>query len=207
MDDVEAHELDFSKASVTDLDQALAHLGYKNYTLKFMTETWSERFVRLLHPMLPILMLVGLGALYTEIKAPGFGIFGVVGILCLALVFLNQYLVGAGPLHGTAAAAHRHAAHCRGGAGAARFRYGRHCRYSGAVRRAGAVFSGICPAGSGNALGGTADDPEPGPGGGIVCRGSDHFTGHGPVCSARGVKSDQRAVSECYPGGRPGGIG
>jgi membrane-bound serine protease (ClpP class) len=94
MDDVEAHELDFSKASVPDLDQALTHLGYKNYTLKFMTETWSERFVRLLHPMLPILMLVGLGALYTEIKAPGFGVFGVVGILCLALVFLNQYLVG-----------------------------------------------------------------------------------------------------------------
>jgi membrane-bound serine protease (ClpP class) len=94
MDDVEAHDLDFSKASVADLDQALAYLGYENYTLNVMIETWSERFVRFLQPLLPILMLVGLGALYTEIKAPGFGVFGVVGILCLALVFLNQYLVG-----------------------------------------------------------------------------------------------------------------
>jgi len=94
MDDVEARNLGFSRASVTDLDQALAHLGYENYTLAYMTESWSESLVRFLQPLLPILMLVGLGALYTEIKAPGFGIFGVIGILCLGLVFLNQYLVG-----------------------------------------------------------------------------------------------------------------
>ncbi len=94
MDDVEAHDLDFSRASVTDLEQALALLGHENYTLNLMTETWSEKFVRFLQPLLPILMLVGIGALYTEIKAPGFGVFGVVGIVCLALVFLNQYLVG-----------------------------------------------------------------------------------------------------------------
>ena len=30
----------------------------------------------------------------TEIKAPGFGIPGIVGIICLGLVFFNQYLVG-----------------------------------------------------------------------------------------------------------------
>ncbi len=94
MDDVEARNLGFSRASVTDLDQALAHLGYENYTLKYMTESWSESLVRFLQPLLPILMLVGLGALYTEIKAPGFGVFGIIGIVCLGLVFLNQYLVG-----------------------------------------------------------------------------------------------------------------
>jgi membrane-bound serine protease (ClpP class) len=94
MDDVEARNLGFSRASVTDLDQALAHLGYENYTLAYMTESWSESLVRFLQPLLPILMLVGLGALYTEIKAPGFGVFGVIGIVCLGLVFLNQYLVG-----------------------------------------------------------------------------------------------------------------
>jgi len=40
------------------------------------------------------LMLIGLGSLYTEIKSPGFGVPGIVGILCLSLVFFNQYLVG-----------------------------------------------------------------------------------------------------------------
>jgi membrane-bound serine protease (ClpP class) len=32
--------------------------------------------------------------LFTEIKAPGFGVPGIVGLLCLSLVFFNQYLVG-----------------------------------------------------------------------------------------------------------------
>jgi membrane-bound serine protease (ClpP class) len=94
MDDVEAKDLDFSRASVSDLDQALALLGYANYTLVSMTETWSEAFVRFLQPFLPILMLVGIGALYTEVKAPGFGFPGIIGMICLGLVFFNQYLVG-----------------------------------------------------------------------------------------------------------------
>ena len=94
MDDVEAENLGFSRASVADLDEALARLGYANYTLAVMTETWSEAFVRFLQPFLPILMLVGIGALYTEVKAPGFGFPGIIGLICLGLVFFNQYLVG-----------------------------------------------------------------------------------------------------------------
>lgn len=94
MDDVEAENLGFSRASVSDLDQALALLGYANYTLVSMAETWSEAFVRFLQPFLPILMLVGIGALYTEVKAPGFGFPGIIGMICLGLVFFNQYLVG-----------------------------------------------------------------------------------------------------------------
>ena len=39
-------------------------------------------------------VITGIGAVYIEIKAPGFGIPGIVGIICLGLVFFNQYLVG-----------------------------------------------------------------------------------------------------------------
>lgn len=94
MDDTEARDLGFSKASVTNLDQALEALGYKDYELLEMTESWSESLVRFLQPLLPILMLIGIGALYTELKAPGFGLPGIIGICCLALVLFNQYLVG-----------------------------------------------------------------------------------------------------------------
>lgn len=94
MDDTEAKKLGFSRQSVKDLDQALAFLGYENYELVLLDETWSETLVRMLQPFLPILMLVGIGAIYTEIKAPGFGLPGIIGILCLGLVFFNQYLVG-----------------------------------------------------------------------------------------------------------------
>ncbi|MCP3941768.1 MAG: serine protease [Desulfobacteraceae bacterium] len=94
MDDKEAFDLGFSKQSVENIDQALTFLGYKNYTLVPLGQSWSEHMVRLLQPFLPILMLLGIGAIYTEIKAPGFGIPGVIGIICLGLVFFNQHLVG-----------------------------------------------------------------------------------------------------------------
>ncbi|WP_022665763.1 NfeD family protein [Desulfospira joergensenii] len=94
MDDTEARNLGFSRGSVPDLDQALKFLGYEDYTLIITKESWSESLVRMVQPFLSILMLVGIGALYTEIKAPGFGLPGIIGIVCLGLVFFNQYLVG-----------------------------------------------------------------------------------------------------------------
>jgi membrane-bound serine protease (ClpP class) len=94
MDDKEAVALGFSKKSVTGLDQALTALGYDGCETVLITETWSERLIRKLHPFLPLLMLVGIGAIYTEIKAPGFGLPGIIGVVCLGVVFFNQFLVG-----------------------------------------------------------------------------------------------------------------
>ena len=94
MDDREAHDLGFSRKSVKNLDEALAGLGYDKLPRIVIEESWSEGLVRALQPFLPILMLIGIGAIYTEIKAPGFGLPGMIGVLCLALVFFNQYLVG-----------------------------------------------------------------------------------------------------------------
>lgn len=94
MDDSEAHELGFSSMSVDGIEQMLAQMGVTGYALKRIEETWSENLVSLIGTISPILMLIGLGALYLEIKSPGFGVPGILGILCLALVFFNQYLVG-----------------------------------------------------------------------------------------------------------------
>lgn len=94
MDDEEAVDLGFSQKSVKDIDEVLSILGYKSPEIITIEESWSETFVRFLQPFLPILMLIGIGAIYTEIKAPGFGIPGIAGIICLGLVFFGQYLVG-----------------------------------------------------------------------------------------------------------------
>jgi len=94
MDDTEAVRYGFSKTSADNLEDALAKIGYADYELIRMRETWSEAFVRQVGSMASILMLVGLGALYLEYKSPGFGIPGIVGLVCLGLVFFNQYLVG-----------------------------------------------------------------------------------------------------------------
>ncbi len=94
MDDSEALELGFSAMSVDSIDDMLAQMGVTGFTLRRIEETWSENLVSFMGKISPILMLIGLGALYLEIKSPGFGVPGIVGILCLALVFFNQYLVG-----------------------------------------------------------------------------------------------------------------
>ena len=94
MDDEEAFDLGFSQKSVKDIDEVLSILGYESTQIITIEESWSETLVRFIQPFLPILMIIGIGAIYTEIKAPGFGLPGVVGILCLSLVFFGQYLVG-----------------------------------------------------------------------------------------------------------------
>ncbi len=94
MDDTEAYQLGFSQMSVSDIDELLKKMELQDARVVRMSETWSESLVRFIGHIAPILMLIGLAALYTEIQAPGFGVPGILGILLLALVFLNQYLVG-----------------------------------------------------------------------------------------------------------------
>ncbi len=94
MDDAEAHELGFSVKSIDGIEDIPVILGVGGGRIVRIEELWSETFVRLIGRIAPILMMIGLAALYTEIKAPGFGVPGIVGILCLTLVFFNQYLVG-----------------------------------------------------------------------------------------------------------------
>jgi membrane-bound serine protease (ClpP class) len=94
MDDIEALEFGFSQKSVKNIDEVLSILGYESTDIITIEESWSESFVRFLQPFLPMLMLLGIGAIYTEIKAPGFGLPGIAGIIFLGLVFFSQYLVG-----------------------------------------------------------------------------------------------------------------
>ncbi len=94
MDDQEAIELGFSLASVNNIEELLAKLNITDYTLTRIKQNWSEKFVRFIGTIAPILLMIGFAALYIELKAPGFGAPGIVGILCLALVFGGQYILG-----------------------------------------------------------------------------------------------------------------
>lgn len=94
MDDAEAKALGFSRHTAENIEELLEKFGIDGYELIRMEQSWSEDFGRLIVKFAPILLMIGLGALYTELKAPGFGLPGIIGIICLGLVFLNQYLVG-----------------------------------------------------------------------------------------------------------------
>ncbi|HUG11688.1 MAG TPA: NfeD family protein [Opitutaceae bacterium] len=56
--------------------------------------TWSERLAQYLTKISPLLLGLGLLALFIEFKTPGFGIFGISGILLLTVVFLSSSVAG-----------------------------------------------------------------------------------------------------------------
>jgi membrane-bound serine protease (ClpP class) len=94
MDDSEAVELGFSQMSVSSVEEMLSKMDIADYKLVRLDESWSETFVRFIGTIAPVLMMIGFAALYLEIKTPGFGVPGIIGIVCLGLVFAGQYLVG-----------------------------------------------------------------------------------------------------------------
>ncbi len=94
MNDAEAVELGFSKMSVGGFDELVKKMGLETFEIVKMKQQWSETLVRQINTIAPILMMIGMAAVYMEIKAPGFGAPGIVGIICLTLVFFNQYIVG-----------------------------------------------------------------------------------------------------------------
>jgi membrane-bound serine protease (ClpP class) len=94
MDAAEALDLGFSRMTASSIEDMLLQMGIKEYKIIRIEESWSESMVRFIGMISPILIMIGLGALYMEMKAPGFGLPGIIGIACLAIVFLNQYMVG-----------------------------------------------------------------------------------------------------------------
>jgi len=71
-----------------------ARFGVDKFTVKTLEVTWSERLAVWLRMIAPLLLGVGLLSLYVEFKTPGFGVFGVIGIVCLAIVFLSNFVAG-----------------------------------------------------------------------------------------------------------------
>ncbi|MDM8524685.1 NfeD family protein [Desulfococcaceae bacterium HSG8] len=94
MDDHEALDFGFSSMSVESVEEMLGKKGIPDYEIVKLEESWSEQMVRFITAIAPFLMLVGFAGLYMEMQTPGFGIPGIVGILCLGLVFSSQYMVG-----------------------------------------------------------------------------------------------------------------
>ena len=68
--------------------------GADNYDLVEMKINWAEEAGLWLNGIAPILLSVGLVCIFVEFKTPGFGIFGVAGIiLLLTFLDLNMWLV------------------------------------------------------------------------------------------------------------------
>ena len=68
--------------------------GAHGYEIHDFQVTWSEQLAQYLTALSPILMGLGLLALFIEFKLPGHGVFGVIGVVLLAVVFFGGYVAG-----------------------------------------------------------------------------------------------------------------
>jgi membrane-bound serine protease (ClpP class) len=81
---------------VVDLDAVLEVAGAREAPIRRHEINWSERLVRFLsHPTVaPFLLSLGFLGLLIEIRTPGLGVPGLVGVLCLSGYFGSHLIVG-----------------------------------------------------------------------------------------------------------------
>jgi membrane-bound serine protease (ClpP class) len=83
-----------AEAVVKDLDAVLEREGMGDAEIVRPEPTGFERFAWWIAALSPILIALGIGAAYLELKAPGFGIFGFVALGVFALFFFGNNIAG-----------------------------------------------------------------------------------------------------------------
>ncbi len=91
----EALALGLADARAEDLSQVLAKYGLANAELRTLEPNWAEKLVRFATSPIVSSLLLGLGmlGLFIEIRTPGFGVPGIVGLLSLAVFFWSHALL------------------------------------------------------------------------------------------------------------------
>ena len=92
----EAQEYGVIPTTVQNLGEVLGYYDHHEAEIRRVQATWAEQTYRFLsNPMVAgILLMLGLGGTWLEIKTPGFGIFGIVAIVCLSLFFGSHIVLG-----------------------------------------------------------------------------------------------------------------
>ena len=92
----EAKEFGLAENILNNRRAVLDYLGLSKRGIIQTQTTWSEALVRFLtHPLIsPLFLTLGFLGILFELKIPGWGISGTLGLLFLALFFWGHYLVG-----------------------------------------------------------------------------------------------------------------
>lgn len=91
----EALKVGYCDFIANNLNEVLEHFNLKDAELIFTEINWAEKIVRFLsNPIVSsILIMLGILGLLTEIKTPGWGIAGTIGLISLALFFGTGYIL------------------------------------------------------------------------------------------------------------------
>lgn len=83
-----------SEGTVKDIPALLGRIGRSASRQVELQVTAIERVARIIEAISFILLACGLLGLYLEFKTPGFGLPGILGILCLAIFFWGHHIAG-----------------------------------------------------------------------------------------------------------------
>ena len=91
----EALKLGVADARADSLEAVLAYLKLPGAQVRRPTVNWAEQLVRFFtHPVLSsVLMTIGILGIIVELRTPGFGVPGAVGLASLGLFFWGHWLV------------------------------------------------------------------------------------------------------------------
>jgi membrane-bound serine protease (ClpP class) len=90
-----------SLGTVESIDALIAELGFAGAKVVRVDPTGAERVASWLTTIGPLLLLVGIVGTYIEMKTPGFGIPGIVGVVSFILYFAGGYIAGLSGLEWT----------------------------------------------------------------------------------------------------------
>lgn len=96
LDYEQAVKYGLADASVEDRDGLFRYLGLDNPVIIKVEPNFSEDFFGFLtNPFLRmILFMVGMAGIYMELKTPGFGVPGILGISAIGLIILISFVIG-----------------------------------------------------------------------------------------------------------------
>lgn len=83
-----------SAGTIESLDALIAKLGFRDAPRLQIEPTGAERLAFWLNSFNWLWLIIGVAGIYLEIKTPGFGLPGIVGISGFALYFLGSYVAG-----------------------------------------------------------------------------------------------------------------
>lgn len=83
-----------SEGTVADVPAMLDRVGMAGATVRELEMSDIERVARFISMMAPILMTIGMLALWIEFQTPGIGWGAVVGAVCLGLFFFGHHIAG-----------------------------------------------------------------------------------------------------------------
>jgi len=83
-----------SSGTVKDIDELIKILGYAGAQRVDVKPTGMEQLGTWINTISPILLIIGMVGIYIEMKTPGFGIAGIVGIAAFLIYFVGGFVAG-----------------------------------------------------------------------------------------------------------------